>query len=66
MMVIDNKYDIADIVYLLTDEEQKKRVVTKISILPEDRLLYELSCGSNASEHYEFEITEEKNIAANV
>lgn len=61
-MIIDNKYEITDTVFLITDEEQKKRMVTKISILPEERIMYELSCGTFASEHYDFEISAEKDL----
>lgn len=61
-MVIDNKFEIGDIVYLTTDGEQLKRVVTSIFIRPNEQITYELSCGSHASEHYDFEISIEKNV----
>ena len=62
MMVIDNKFEIADIVYLRTDADQAKRVVTSIHIRPNEQITYELSCGSHASDHYDFEISEEKSV----
>ena len=62
MMVIDNKYEIGDIVYLTTDPDQAKRVVTSIHIRPNEQITYELSCGSHASDHYDFEISDEKTV----
>lgn len=60
MMVIDNKYDLGQTVYLTTDENQKPRIVMHIKILPNDLLVYDLSNGIQTSSHYEFEITGEK------
>jgi len=60
-MVIDNKFEIGDIVYLSTDEEQLMRLVTSINISNND-LLYQLSCGSNNSNHYDFEISKKKSF----
>ena len=62
-MLIDTKYDFGDMVYLITDNEQRKRLVTGITITTKG-LTYELSCGTITSNHYEFEITEEENILA--
>ena len=45
-MVIDVKHKIGSIVYLLTDEDQLKRVVTEILVRSGNYTLYELSCGS--------------------
>lgn len=64
MMVIDNKFEIGEIVYLITDEDQKKRVITALNIYPDNVILYELSCGSSASKHYAFEISENKDVTA--
>lgn len=63
-MLIDNKFEISDIVYLITDEDQKKRVITAITILPDNKLSYQLSCGHLASDHYEFEISDEQDVLA--
>jgi hypothetical protein len=65
MMVINNKFNIEDIVYLKTDEGQKPRIVVQISARKND-LLYELNLGSSGSWHNEFEITSEKNILKNI
>ena len=60
-MYIENHYDIGDMVYLHTDNDQLQRVVTGILVKPSS-LTYALSCGSNESWHYDFEITVEKNV----
>lgn len=60
MMLIENKYDFGDIVYLVTDGEQLPRIVTSIKIFKNGELLYLLSCGVSASDHYDFEMTKEK------
>lgn len=59
-MMIDNKYEIGDIAYLKTDDEQLPRIVIGISIVP-NGLLYRLSFGATDSSHYDFEISTEKN-----
>ena len=60
-MHIHNYYNIGDMVYLHTDNDQLQRVVTGILVKPSS-LTYALSCGSNESWHYDFEITVEKNV----
>jgi hypothetical protein len=61
MMVIDNKYDIEQVVYLRMDAQQQQRIVTQISVR-KGSLLYELNTGGGSSWHYEFEITNEKDV----
>jgi hypothetical protein len=58
-MIIDNEYEIGDSVYLKTDTEQKRRMVTGLFILP-NTLQYRLSCESTESYHYSIEISSEK------
>ena len=60
-MIIENKYKIGQTVYLITDKEQETRFVTGIIIVP-NGLIYIISFGANISEHYDFEISEEKNL----
>ena len=60
-MIIDNKFDIGEVVFLSTDIDQCTRVVTGITVKPHG-LIYALSCGSSESWHYDFEITIEKDI----
>ena len=61
MMVIDNKFNIKDKVYLITDIEQRLRIIISVRMYPEGVVAYELSHGSDSSVHYEFEISLEKN-----
>lgn len=60
-MVINNKFQIGEIVYLITDPEQLPRIVTRL-IVNMNTVLYDLSCGMEMSAHYDFEISEEKAI----
>jgi hypothetical protein len=57
MMVINNIFDLGQTVYLTTDNEQRRRVVSEIKVRPTG-LVYELSCGTGTSYHYDFEISE--------
>lgn len=65
MMVINNKHEIGDIVYLITDADQLKRIVFSIVVYKTD-IIYKVTAGTIISEHYEFEISDEKNVLANV
>lgn len=60
-MMIDNKYDVGDIVYLKTDQEQLPRMVYCF-IVYRNEIIYRLAAGTTTSEHYEFEISYTKNI----
>lgn len=66
MMVIDNKYEIGEIVYLKTDQEQMRRIVVGLKIMPDNILGYGLACGVDVSYHYDFELTAEEDIAIKV
>jgi hypothetical protein len=66
MMVIDNKYELGQIVYLKTDVEQFQRIVTMIKACADGGLYYQLSFGKECSDHYEVEITDEKNVEIKV
>lgn len=58
-MKIFTQYDIGQIVYLKTDPEQLKRIITRIMISPEG-VGYQLAHGSDASEHYDIEISRDQ------
>ncbi len=62
MMIIKNKYNIGDTVYLSTDKEQNPRIVIAIIVYMSGELLYKLICGTIESNHYDIEISIEKNI----
>ena len=61
MATITTKYNFGDTVYLSTDPEQLPRLVTGFDCRPYG-LFYQLSSGTSASSHYDFEITSEKNV----
>lgn len=61
-MVVDNLFEIGNIVYLKTDSDQKQRIVTAIIVRHGGCYSYELSCGTEAKWHYEFEISTEKDV----
>jgi hypothetical protein len=60
-MLVDTKHKIGDVVFLKTDTDQKKRLVTGINIRSTG-MVYLLSCGVDESYHYDFEITEEIDV----
>lgn len=62
MMVVDNKYEIGNTVYLKTDPEQLQRIVYGIQLFRGGELLYMLASGTITSNHYEFEISEAENV----
>ena len=59
MLKINNKFDIGQTVYLITDPDQNKRLVTNIIVTPIG-VMYGLTFGDDESIHYEIHITEEK------
>lgn len=61
MMLIDTKFKIGDSVYLKTDVEQQKRLVTGYTIR-DGSILYLLSLGTYESPHYDLEISEEVDV----
>jgi len=60
MLIVRNKFELTNIVYLITDSQQLKRIVTGIIIRANDVIMYELSCGTDSSWHHEFELSAEK------
>lgn len=60
-MIIENKYNIGDSVYLKTDTDQNERIVSGL-LIRKTHLIYYLVCGTNESAHYDFEITVDKDV----
>jgi hypothetical protein len=60
-MKIDTEYDLGDTVYLRTDEYQKERIVTRIQIT-QGNVMYNVSCGTEDSWHYDFELSTERDV----
>jgi hypothetical protein len=61
VMMIDNHYNIGEIVYIKADEDQKSRMITGILVTP-NGFTYRLENGQDCSYHYEMEITAEKSF----
>lgn len=60
-MVIENKFNFGDVVYLKTDNAQQPRIVTGFSVR-QTCITYELACGVTTSWHWDFEMTYEKDV----
>ena len=60
-MLLDSKYDICQIVYLITDKDQNGRMVIGVTFRSTG-VLYELSFNGGSSWHFEIEISEVKDI----
>lgn len=60
-MVIENKFNFGDLVYLSTDPEQKQRIVTAICVRP-GFIEYQLGVGDQYSWHQDFVISIEKDV----
>lgn len=54
------KFELGDMVYLVTDRDQYQRIVTGIIFRP-NCISYELSCGDETREHYDIEMSNEVN-----
>lgn len=64
-MLIDNKFNIGDIVYLKTDSEQQTRIIFCIEVY-KNEIVYKLCAGTVVSTHYEFEISAEKDVVNSI
>lgn len=63
VLTIEVKYEVGQIVYLKTDPEQSPRIVYGYYFDNKGiDILYRLASGINTSQHYDFEITEEKDV----
>jgi hypothetical protein len=61
-MKVETEFSIGDCIYLKTDIDQYKRIITEITILPNNLFVYEVSLGSETCKVYEFEISVEKDL----
>lgn len=64
-MIIQNKYDFGDTVYLKTDTDQNAWLVTGIKATPND-LIYILSQGTREYPAYDIELSKEKDVLKSV
>lgn len=60
-MNIDNRFELEQSVFLITDTDQLLRIVTAIQV-SKNSLIYRLACGTNESWHYDYEIATTKNF----
>lgn len=58
-MKINTKYNIGQVVYLLTDEDQKERIITAI-MLEGANTAYRLNFAGTQTWHFDFEMTESR------
>ena len=59
-MIIENKFDLEEIVYIKTDIYQYERIVVRIQIT-KGNIMYNVALGSaEGSWHYDFELSREK------
>ena len=61
-MVIDNKFEIGQIVYIKTDTDQDEGLITSIYIHPGNCISYSVSRGDQACTCYGFELSVEKDL----
>lgn len=61
-MIIENKFSIGETVYLKNDVMQEARIVLVVMVMINNVITYRLGQSSFQSEHYEFEITAEKDL----
>ena len=60
-MEYESKYGLGQLVYLITDDEQKERMVTGVKFNLNGHV-YTLQKGTEESYHYEQEISKDKDI----
>jgi len=58
---IEIEYKIKDMVYVITDPDQNKGIVTAF-LIDENSVMYRVCVGSNSNYYYAFELTTEKTI----
>lgn len=63
MIMIESKFEIGQLVFLKTDNEQSERMVIGIHVRPTG-IIYSLAFGAMETTHYELEISEQKNVIA--
>lgn len=66
IMTINNKYEIGDLVYLITDPDQFQGIVTAIKVEANGFLMYEVSCGAASCFANDFELSKEKNFIIDI
>lgn len=55
-MTVETKFSIGQFVQLITDEENKKRLVVNFAVFGKEYIQYTLTCGLEVTQHSECEI----------
>lgn len=63
MMILENKFDIGQIVYITTDADQLPRLIIQLKITPSG-IIYVCQHGTSGSEHYDIELSSDKNLVS--
>lgn len=61
-LTIEIQFEIGQIVYLKTDDEQLERICIGYSIRPNHLVVYDLQNCEKSTSHYDFEISSEKDV----
>lgn len=61
-MVVDNAFDIGDVVYLRSDVDQAPGLVIAFTVLGSQQLTYTIAFGPESYVAYEIELTKDKTI----
>lgn len=61
-MRIDNKFQLKETIFLKTDQDQLPRLIVAIKVLPENGILYEVCTKTSCSYHYDFEMSNERDV----
>ena len=56
------QFEIGHTVYIKTDPDQMERIITEVKLKPNGTIMYEVSCDTISSFHYDFELSTERNI----
>ena len=62
LLILEPKFSLKDIVYLVTDKEQLERIVIGYYVINNGGIKYDLMQGATSQYHWDFEITKEKKI----
>jgi hypothetical protein len=58
-MQINNKFELEEVVFLITDTDQLSRIITGFQVT-KNSIVYRLACGTTESWHYDYEIARDK------
>lgn len=56
------KFAIGQTVYIITDDDQRPRIITGIVLRPSNSVIYTVAHGTSESSHYAMELSAERDI----